>query len=170
MKPRSQKNPGGFDYQNQIQVLSGDFLTLPGGETIEVLSTQIPTEAKNETLLYSKELNALFASDLAYNGVHLWLAGGVDSAAIENWQSELKSLKAQYSSLKVKVYPGHGKPTDTNIFDVDTKYMRDFLAIVRRSKTQEEARASMIKKYPTWKEADFILIQSIKSQFGLLKK
>ena len=31
----------------------------------------------HETTLYSKELDTLFAADLAYNKVHLWLGVGV---------------------------------------------------------------------------------------------
>jgi hypothetical protein len=48
--------------------------------------------------------------------------------------------------------------------------MKDFLAIVKKSKTQDEAKTEMIKKYPTWENTDFLLVQSIKNHFKLLKK
>jgi glyoxylase-like metal-dependent hydrolase (beta-lactamase superfamily II) len=170
MNPKSEKNPNGFDYENEIQILGGKTLDLPGGEKLEVTGTFLPMEASHETMLYSKELNSLFASDLVYNGVHLWLGSGVDAQAITNWRSELKRLKAKYGPMKSIIYPGHGKPVDSKIFDIDRTYMKDFLAIVKKSKTQEEAKSEMIKKYPTWENTDFLLVQSIKNHFKLLKK
>ena len=169
MKPKSTQNPDGFDYEQEVQVLSGNYLKLPGGEKLEVLSQSPPTEAKHETLLFSKDLNALFASDLTYNGVHLWLGRGVDSQAIENWKTELLSIKNKYAPFKVKVYPGHGEPTDPLIFDTDIKYINDLLMTVKSLKTQEEVTAAMEKKYPNWKGSDFLLKESIKNQFELLK-
>jgi glyoxylase-like metal-dependent hydrolase (beta-lactamase superfamily II) len=170
MKPKSEQNPGGFDYQGEIHVLAEPVLTLPGGEKIEVLTDFPPTEAAHETVLFSKDLNAIFASDLVYNGVHLWLGRGVDAKGIENWRAALKALKAKYAPLKTKVYPGHGKATDSGIFDTDANYMKDLLAIVKESKTPDEAKAAMARKYPSWENADFILAQSVKNQFALLKK
>ncbi len=170
MSPKSQSHPDGFDYKNEIQVLSDNTLTLPGGEKLEVLTDFPATEAAHETLLFSKELNSLFASDLVYNNVHLWLGNGVDAKAIENWQLELKKLKSKYSQQGLKVYPGHGSQTDSKIFDTDIKYMNDFLVAVNKSKTQEEATATVIQKYPGWENTNFLLVQSIKNQFKLLKK
>ena len=170
MKPKSEKNPAGFDYQSEIQILGGNTLELPGGKKIEVMSDFPATEAAHETALFSKELNSLFASDLVYNGVHLWLARGVDQEALKNWQTQLKVLKTKYSPLKVKVYPGHGKPSSSEVFDTDLTYMNDFIAIVKKSSTQEEAKSQMANAYPTWANADFILSQSIKNWFAILRK
>jgi len=170
MYPKSETNPSGFDYENEIQVLNGNILKLPAGGALEVISVSHPTEAPHETILYSKELKALFASDLVYNGVHLWLAREVDGSAIAMWQSELQQLKTQYGPQKAKVYPGHGIPTDTGIFDVDRIYMSDFLTVISESKTQQEAKLAMMKKYPSWESSEFILPLSIKTQFERLKK
>lgn len=170
MYPKSETDPNGFDYENEIQILNGNILKLPAGGRLEVISSTHPTEAPHETMLYSKDLNALFASDLVYNGVHLWLAREVDGNAIANWQFELNQLKTQYGSQKTKVYPGHGIPTDTGIFDIDRIYMSDFLAVINESKTQQDAKVAMMKKYPSWESSDFILPLSIKTQFERLKK
>jgi glyoxylase-like metal-dependent hydrolase (beta-lactamase superfamily II) len=170
MRARSPANPSGFDYRVEIQVLKGKTLELPGGERLEVLSAFPPTEAAHETLLFSKELHALFASDLVYNEVHLWLGRGVDSSAVENWRAELGKLKSLYGTPEFRVYPGHGATTDSGVFDVDLKYLDDFLAVAKASGTKEEARTAMIAKYPEWKGRDFILVQSIGNQFELLKK
>jgi glyoxylase-like metal-dependent hydrolase (beta-lactamase superfamily II) len=168
-QPKSEANPNGFDYQNEIGVLDSNILKMPGGGSLEVIAHFPPTEAAHETVLFSKELNAVFASDLAYNKVHLWLAGGVDAEAVKNWQAELTRLKQIYGPLKSKVYPGHGKPTDASVFDADKKYLNDFLAIVKGARTEAEAKNEMMKKYPDWENADFILVQSIKNRTRLLE-
>lgn len=168
-QPKSETNPNGFDYQNEIGILDSNTLKMPGGESLEVIADFPATEAAHETVLFSKELNAVFASDLAYNKVHLWLAGGVDAEGIKNWQAEITRLKKIYGPLNVKVYPGHGKPTDVSVFDADKKYMNDLLAIVKGARTEDEAKKEMMKKYPDWENTDFILVQSIKNQTKLLE-
>ena len=162
MQPKSPDNPTGFDYQKDISILDSKTLTLPGGAVLQVITDFPPTEAAHETLLYSKDLNSLFASDLVYNKVHLWLAGGVTLEAIKNWQTQLSRLKKTYP--KAKVYPGHGQPTDSTIFDIDKKYIDDLLSSVKTSTTEDQVKKLIIEKYPDWANTDFILVQSIKTQ------
>jgi glyoxylase-like metal-dependent hydrolase (beta-lactamase superfamily II) len=169
MKPKSVKNPRGFDYQQEIQVMSGNTLGLPGGERLEVFSQFLPTESAHETTLFSKDLNALFASDLAYNGVHLWLGNGVNRKAMRNWQSELQKIYDQYSLVKIKIYPGHGMATDVTVFKTDLNYISAIRDAVVSSKTEAEAKVIMIEKYPHWESADFILNESLKNLFKVLK-
>jgi glyoxylase-like metal-dependent hydrolase (beta-lactamase superfamily II) len=169
MLPKSMKNPNGFDYENEIHVLFGNFLTLPGGARIDVLRMDSQTEAAHETLLFSKDLSAIFPSDLVYNGVHLWLRG-VDSEAVQNWKNELQALKIKYGDSGIQVYPGHGAITNSDAFDTDLKYLNDFFSIIHESKTQNQAMTEMMAKYPNWENSDFILKNSIQFQFDYLKK
>jgi glyoxylase-like metal-dependent hydrolase (beta-lactamase superfamily II) len=168
MKIKSAANPQGFDYQKEIGVLDGSQLKMKGNSVIEVKTVSSVTEAAHEIVLYSKDLNAVFASDLVYNRVHLWLGVGVTLEAIKNWQEELDQLKSVYAPLKSRVYPGHGEETDAAIFDTNKKYMDDLLAAVRQAKSQDEAKAVMVEKYPGWANTDFLLVQSIKFQTELL--
>jgi len=170
MKIKSQTNPDGFDYENEITVLETKDLVLPAGEHLLIKSDFPSTEAPNETLLFSKELNSVFVSDLAYNKVHIWLGVGVDKVAINHWKNELNLLKKEYSRNQVKVYPGHGPVSDTTIFEIDHKYIDDLLYIVKSSKDQTEAMSAMINKYPDWQNTDFILAKSIEFQFQQLKE
>jgi glyoxylase-like metal-dependent hydrolase (beta-lactamase superfamily II) len=168
MKIKSGANPDGFDYQNEIRVLDSNQLKMKGNSVIEVKTISSVTEASHETVLYSKDLNAVFASDLVYNRVHLWLGVGVTLEAIKNWQAELDQLKSVYGPLGATVYPGHGKVTDASIFDINKRYMDDLLAVVPEAKTQDEAKERMMRKYPGWANTDFLLVQSIKFQTELL--
>lgn len=164
MKAKTESNPAGFDYQNEIGVLDSQRIIMPGGSAIEVDSSFPITEAPHETVLFSKDLNSVFASDLVYNGVHLWLGNGVTAEAIKNWQGALRALKARYAPLKSKIYPGHGKVATARVFDTDRDYMNDLTAAVKGAKSKEAAKAIMMKKYPGWGNSDFILTQSIKFQ------
>jgi glyoxylase-like metal-dependent hydrolase (beta-lactamase superfamily II) len=167
MLPKSEKHPSGFDYGAEIRVLNSDTLNLPGGEKLQIFSDFPPTEAQHETVLYSKNLKSLFASDLVYNQVHLWLGNGVDLRSIKNWQSKLTELKTKYSHSKIKVYPGHGEVTDPSIFDVDLKYINDFLAAIESAKSQDQAKSLIMNEYPGWQNTEFILVQSINNLFKL---
>jgi len=164
MKPKSEQNPNGFDYEKEINVLGSDQLTLPGGSVLALDTDSPSSEAAHETIIYSKELGALFASDLVYNEVHLWLGPGVTRENVVKWRNQLDMLKAKYEPLKVKVYPGHGKPTTSAIFDVDKKYIDDIIQIVKESKSEDEAKNAMMKIYPNWASPEFLLVQSIRFQ------
>ena len=170
VKAKSESNPDGFDYENEIGILTGDELKLPAGGVLEVSAGFPATEAAHETVLFSRDLNALFASDLVYNRVHLWMGAGVDGPAAQNWKTELDLLRGKYGPLKSTVYPGHGPVTDAGVFGVDKKYIDDLLAAVASSRSPEEAKAKVMEEYPGWLNTDFILAQSIKFQTEELRK
>lgn len=163
MKPRSAQHPDGFDY-SQIQVLQEPVYRLPGGATLQVKSDYAATEAEHETTLYSPELNALFAGDLVYNKVHLWLGVGVSRPAVAQWQQTLGALEAQYGARGVRVYPGHGAPADASLFEVNRQYMATLLKIVDGAADEADAQAKMVARYPDYRNAGFLLAQSVKFQ------
>jgi glyoxylase-like metal-dependent hydrolase (beta-lactamase superfamily II) len=163
LKPRSLENPTGFDYEHTIQVLPRGRLTLDGGGTLELTSNYPPTEAKHMTTVYSKELNALFVSDLGYNHVHAWMGDDISSQRIATWRAQLVKLRASYLPLNPKVYPGHGDPTDMALFDRMIRYIDDFLRVTSRARSREDAMQEMESLYPGYGEADFFLKYSIEN-------
>lgn len=163
MKPRSAQQPEGFDY-SQIEVLQEPLYRLPGGATLQIRSDYAASEAEHETTLYSPELNALFAGDLVYNRVHLWLGVGVERKAVAQWQQTLSSLQAQYAPQATRIYPGHGAPGDAGLFETNRRYIDTLLNIVDGSSDAAAAQATMVARYPDYRNADFLLAQSIKFQ------
>jgi len=161
LKPKSAKNPNGFDYENNIHVLSDNTLTLNGGGTLELNTNYKASESEHPTTVYSKDLNALFMSDFGYNGVHLWMGTGVTNEHIANWRAQLEGFKSQYAKLNPKVYPGHGDPTDIKLLDTTINYIDNFNSIVSVAKSKEEATEKIKALYPNYKEADFLLKYSI---------
>ena len=170
LKPKSEANPNGFDYENQINVLKSNTITLDGGGTLEIENLQDATEAGHISTFFSKDLNALFSSDLCYNGVHLWFGSGVEKEHIEHWAAELKKLKARYGNTDISIYPGHGDKSTTKLFDVDLKYISDFKSAIANSTTKEQVIEKMKELYPTWKQEDFLLPLSADYQMSIKDK
>lgn len=161
LKPKTEKNPDGFDYDNNIHVLSESTFTLDGGGTLELSTNYSPSESEHITTAYSKDMNAFFTSDFGYNGVHLWMGTGVTDQHIDNWRAQLETFKSQYADLDPIVYPGHGDPTDTKLFDAIIRYIDDFKRITSAASSKEEAEKKMRELYPNYKEADFLLKYSV---------
>jgi glyoxylase-like metal-dependent hydrolase (beta-lactamase superfamily II) len=163
LRPKSVENPGGFDYENNIHVLPDNTLTLDGGGTLELTTDYKPAEADHITTVYSKDLNALFLSDLGYNKVHLWLGDDISRQDIANWRDELGTIKSRYADLNPKVYPGHGDVSDMTLFDTTIQYIDDYTRITLTAKSREEAMEKMIALYPDYKQADFFLKYSVEN-------
>ena len=153
--------PGAFDYAS-IEVLEGTALRTPGGAVLEVRSDYAPAEAEHTSTLYSPDLDALFASDLAYHDVHLWLGVGVSHAHAATWKETTLALERAYPTATI--YPGHGAPTDRGVFAEVRAYIDDLLAIAAASPSDEAAIAAMVEKYPEHRNRDFLLLMSVQHQ------
>ena len=161
LRPRSARNPAGFDYEHWIHVLPRHTLMLRGGGAL-ALSTGYPaTEAPHMTTAYSPEMNALFLADLGYNGVHFWLGDDITRERIGAWRTQLALLKARYSERHPTVYPGHGKPGDIRLLDTMVRYLDDFMRVTAKAVSRQEAMAEMVALYPDYAQADFFLKYSV---------
>jgi glyoxylase-like metal-dependent hydrolase (beta-lactamase superfamily II) len=161
LRPRSKSNPAGFDYEGLLNVLAENRLVLDGGGVLELTTDYKPTEADNMTTVYSPELNALFLSDLGYNGVHHWPGDDISFQDIANWREELLAIKRKYAPLNPVVYPGHGEVADMSLFDAMVQYIDDYVRIVRSGATRTQAMQQMVALYPDYAEADFFLKYSL---------
>ena len=161
MKPRSDAAPEGFDYGGQIEVLGDDRLVLEGGGVLEVRADYPATESGHMSTLFVLGENALLTSDLVYHGVHAWAGQGVLREHIANWVTVLGDLKARYSSPDVRVFPGHGAPSDPTLFDRMRVYLDDFVSAVTSEPTNAAALERMKRLYPGYEQEGFLLAQSI---------
>jgi glyoxylase-like metal-dependent hydrolase (beta-lactamase superfamily II) len=164
LKPKNSDNANGFDYENRIEVLNSETFTLDGGGTLELDTAYNPAEAEHLTTIYSEDLNAFFSSDFCYNGVHLWLGAGVEKKHIVNWKNQLSAFSQKYSALGTTVYPGHGKASDSRLFNEVIQYIESFEKVIVDSKSKDEASQKMKELYPTWEQADFLLHHSVDYQ------
>jgi glyoxylase-like metal-dependent hydrolase (beta-lactamase superfamily II) len=161
LKPKSDKNPNGFDYDNLITVLKSNKIEIQGGGILDLETSYDPAEAEHLTTVFSKDLNAFFTSDFCYNNVHPWLGTGVDDIHIQNWKKQLQLFKTKFAKINPVVYPGHGEKSTIKLFDVVDKYIKDFEKVTSNAKTKKEAMTKMQEMYPTWEQADFLLLYSV---------
>src|SRR5580658_6369453 len=64
MKPKSAAYPDGFDYEAQVEVLSGNRLELEGGGVLTVRSDYAATECAHMSTLFAPSSNTLLTGDL----------------------------------------------------------------------------------------------------------
>lgn len=161
LKPKSEKQPNGFDYSKNIHVLPNNTLTMNGGGELTLSTHYSPAEAEHVTTVFVDDLNGFFTSDLGYNKVHLWMGQGVTKKHVANWRAQLNTFKSEYAQRNPKVYPGHGKPAGIKLFGTLVTYIDDFNHITSTVKSKEEAMRKMKALYPDYKEAGFLLKYSI---------
>jgi len=161
LRPRTERNPTGFDYEHTIGVLPSRTLTLVGGGTLELTIDYPATEALHMTTVYAPELNALFLADLGYNRVHLWMGDDITLARVATWRATLREVKARYAARHPRIYPGHGDPTDMGLFDAMVRYIDDYTGVVATVHGREDAMQRMKTLYPDWGQADFFLRYSV---------
>ncbi len=163
LKPKSKKNPTGFDYEANIGVLDDDALEFSGGGVLQIETDYAPAESEHPTTVYVEEINSLFTSDLGYNKVHLWFGAGVTDAHIANWRKALVNLQIKYADLSPTVYPGHGDPynVDVGLFATMVRYIDNFNRVTANASSRAQAMSEMERLYSDYKEADFLLKNSV---------
>ena len=161
LKPKSEKNPNGFDYENNITVLDGDVLKFAEGGELKLETHYKPAESDHATTIYVEDINGFFTSDFGYNKVHLWMGTGVTDEHIQNWKEQLISFQTQYKDRNPTIYPGHGDLADMSLFGELINYIEDFQQVVSNADSKEDAMTEMEKLYPDYAEADFLLKNSI---------
>jgi glyoxylase-like metal-dependent hydrolase (beta-lactamase superfamily II) len=139
----------GTNLTNQFRVpeaIQSDALVLEGKRL--PLVTLDAGESEEATAVYVPELKTLIAGDLAFDGVHLWLAEG----RADQW---LKNLDAVRNVGAIdRVIAGHRSADAQDVKDllaVNAEYIRSFQKILAESKTQDEAIAAIKAKYPGYK-------------------
>ena len=161
LKPKTDANPNGFDYASNIHVLDGDQLMFEGGGALTLQTNYEPSEADHLTTIYVEDINSFFGGDFTYNKVHLWMGAGVTDAHIDNWRAQLIKFQEEYKDRNPTIYPGHGDSTDMNLFAELIQYIDDFKRVTGNASSKEEAMEEMMKLYPDYAEADFLLKYSV---------
>lgn len=101
-------------------------------------------EAAHSSALLLVDQKALFAGDLVFNQVHLWLAENRGEA----WQGILKELKETGADA---VYPGHGAAASPTILDENFRYIETFLKATTGNTTRPKALKRIKIAYPNYR-------------------
>ncbi len=161
LKPKSEENPDGFDYEENITVLKGNTLEFNEGGSLQLSTQYKPAECEHLTTVYVPGLNALFSSDFCYSKVHLWMGAGVTNAHIQNWREQLDAFNVEFADRNPTIYPGHGESSDLGLLDELIRYIDDFERVTASASSKQEAMTEMQGLYPDYAEADFLLKYSI---------
>ncbi|MGW6278616.1 MBL fold metallo-hydrolase [Kribbella sp. NPDC055071] len=107
------------------------------------------SDVERSSVVHVSELDAVVAGDVAYNGIHMWLAGS-DPKSRAAW---IESLDAIERLRPTTVIAGHKDPDAPDddagrVLDASRQYIRDFDGIVANSETAKEIIAKMLAKYP----------------------
>ncbi len=140
--------PGQISEHPQVPVaMPGAELQLEG-QSLKCLAIG-QSDVEHSTVVHVPELDTVVAGDVAYNGIHMWLAGS-DPARRAAW---IESLDAIEDLHPVTVIAGHKDPAAPDddaarILDESRQYVSDFDAIVEASDSAAEIIAKMLAKYP----------------------
>ncbi len=104
-----------------------------------------PGESEAATVVYIPELKAIITGDLAYEGVHLWLAENRP----DQWLKNLADVQ-QGRDIE-RVIAGHrvvNAKEQKDILAQNDTYIHNFLKVSAASKTPDEALKALTAKYP----------------------
>jgi glyoxylase-like metal-dependent hydrolase (beta-lactamase superfamily II) len=161
MKGLCAVNPGGFDYEKELQVLPANRMQLGSGVEVQFTTLYQPTECAHMTLTYIPAINAFFTADLVNHKMFPWLGKGVERAHVHNWVHALGQLRQAYEAQQPSIYPGHGSPGKFHLLEDQVNFLNDFLSVIDHAPSEYEAVATLIRKYPDYYQREFILTSSV---------
>lgn len=124
--------------------LEGSVIDLEGHELRPIMVGQSDTEPSS--VVYIPDLDAVVGGDVAYNGIHCWLAQ-TDHDKRERWIASLDAIGALNPKI---VVAGHKDPNAADddpeaILSATKTYIRDFDNAVAQSATPEELIGTMMR-------------------------
>jgi glyoxylase-like metal-dependent hydrolase (beta-lactamase superfamily II) len=141
------RNAMAADYGDRFNSAAITFAPLQGGE-LRIGSAVLPLidfvggESHHQLAILLPDQSEVIASDLLYNGTHLYLADQ-DFAA---WRRNLDRLSALGAA---RARPGHGQPGRTKDLVAKTlEYMAAFEEEAEKAPDAERLKARMISRYP----------------------
>lgn len=145
--------------------LEGDTIMLEG-QPLKVIG---PMQGDHEhaTALWAPSIKALFAGDLVFNRMHLWL-GEHDPAQVTGWARSLDRLAALEPAI---VVAGHGAPGTTDSPEglaFSQRYLAAWPRLAAKARDSAQMRALVKAEFPDTVDAlgDFILGNSSKVAKG----
>lgn len=145
--------------------LDGDTIMLEGHE-LKVLGP-MQGDHVHATALYAPSIDALFAGDLLFNEMYLWL-GEHGRKETQRWGEAIDDLAALEPEI---VVPGHAKPgmpNDASSLAYSRGFIDFWLDAAKKAGNSEELRAMVEEAYPDSIDVldGFLLVNSSKVAMG----
>ena len=127
--------------------MDGDEISFHGHviRTVDVGSSDVPISS----VVHLPELNTVVSGDVAYNGMHMWLAGST-AASRANWLDALDAVEALRPRT---IITGHKDPDavddDANrILDQSRQYLLEFHQAAASCDSPADLIAAVLARYP----------------------
>ncbi|MEH3107723.1 MAG: MBL fold metallo-hydrolase [Sphingomonas fennica] len=145
--------------------LDGDTILLEG-RALRVIGPMTGDHA-HATALWVPSIRALFAGDLLFNQVHLWL-GESDAAAVTAWARSVETLAALDPLIVVAGHAKDGTANDRSSIAFTRDYLAAWPKLVAASKDSADLRRRVKARFPQTIDVlgDFILGNSSRVAMG----
>ena len=139
--------------------IEGNSVTL-GGHEIEVFEFG-PGEAKHHGCLVLADRGAIVASDVIYNGAHLYL----QEHNLEGWLARLDEFEALAAQRGLStIHPGHGPAGGLSLIQGTREYLRAFASAVEAGNA-DRARSAILSRFPDHRVRQFLDCFSLPAYF-----
>lgn len=139
--------------------IDGQSLRL-GTSAIEIVEFG-PGEAKHHACLHLPDRRAIVASDVIYNGAHLYL----QEHNLDGWLARLDELEQLAAHRGIEtIHPGHGPAGGLSLIDGTREYLRAFANAVKTGDSPS-ARAAIIARFPDHHVQQFLDVFSLPAYF-----
>ena len=111
-----------------------------------------PGEAKHHACLALTERHAIVASDLVYNGAHLYL----QEHNHEGWLARLDELEQLAAERGLRtIHPGHGRAGGLSLIQGTREYLQAFASAIQTG-NKHSAREVMLSRFPDHRVQQFL--------------
>jgi glyoxylase-like metal-dependent hydrolase (beta-lactamase superfamily II) len=118
-------------------------------------------EAKHHAALHLIDRRAILASDVIYNGAHLYL----QEHNVEGWLARLDELDRLAARHCVQtIHPGHGPAGGLSLIDGTREYLNAFASAVQTG-TLDNAREAILSRFPDHRVRQFLDVFSLPAYF-----
>jgi glyoxylase-like metal-dependent hydrolase (beta-lactamase superfamily II) len=134
--------PEGPERLVEPTAVESDTLSL-GAVEVEIVEFG-PGEAKHHACLVLAERHAIVASDLIYNGAHLYLR----EHNLEGWLARLDELEQLVAQRGLRaIHPGHGPAGGLSLIEGTREYLQAFASAIE-TRNIDSAREAILSRFP----------------------
>jgi glyoxylase-like metal-dependent hydrolase (beta-lactamase superfamily II) len=120
-----------------------------------------PGEAKHHACLVLAGRGAIVASDVIYNGAHLYL----QEHNLEGWIARLDELQRLTAERGLRtIHPGHGPAGGPSLIEGTREYLRAFASAVEAGNV-DRARQEILDQFPDHRVRQFLDVFSLPAYF-----
>ncbi len=142
--------------------------TAVAGESVQLGASSIGIvefgvgEAKHHAALYLEGRHAIVASDVIYNGAHLYL----QEHNLEQWLARLDELDQLAAGRGIHtIHPGHGPAGGLSLIQGTREYLQAF-AVAVEAGDADAARKAITSQFPDHRVQQFLDVFSLPAYFS----